>query len=406
MGDRLLSRRRMAGSLAVLAAAGAAPGKASPAEPGCGQAGVAVRFEPGPASSEWTPLQLPADQHVRVQGRIAGAVVPSILDTGATITVVDQSWAAALQLPVRDGFEARGLTAPMNGGYADGLCIRIGAALFGPLTAGVLDLSGLKGATRQDIGLVLGQDLLGSVVVEIDPARGRLRLHGRNEQGNWPGRRVTLRRTACRRHALPIVLEGRDPVDAILDVGSDAPLYVSPQYAWLSGLMTQRKISTAITAGGEGLERSLVATVSALGIAGVRFRNAPLIVPNRWNEPAPAVVGWPLLQPFRLVLDLGRDQAWLQPRPEALRDPLPRDRSGLGMRWVEGRLVIIHVAPGSPAETIGLRPGQIITRIDGAPVTLGDPRLRGRLGLRPPGTAYDLTLADGGEARLVLADYY
>ncbi|WP_082765680.1 MULTISPECIES: aspartyl protease family protein [unclassified Phenylobacterium] len=403
-----LSRRRVAGCLCLaVATLIATRGRTRPIASSCSHWPVGVRFEAGRPSSGWLRLGSPSDEHVRVTAFVRGAALPAIFDSGATVTVIDRAWARSLGLSLRDGFHARGLTGPMSGHFADGVSVRLAAATFEPVTVGVLDLDALKLSARRDIALILGQDLLASVVVEIDAASGRANLHAaRAKDARWPGRLVTLRRAECRRHVLPLSIEGRDPIDAVLDLGSSVPLYLAPEYARAHRLLADRKTSTALTAGGEGLEGGAIATLSALQVGGVTIPQVPVVVPEAWNEPSPALVGWPVLGKFRLFLDLAQDRLWLQPEPGALRVPLPKDRSGLGMAWMDGRLVIVHVARGSPAEAIGLRVGEIIAGIDGTPVAFEDPRLRSRLGARTAGTAYRLAMADGGERRLVLEDYY
>lgn len=73
--------------------------------------------------------------------------------------------------------------------------------------------------------------------------------------------------------------------------------------------------------------------------------------------------------------------------------------AGLGLK--EGRGVLVSsVMPGGPAEKAGIRPGDVITAIDGTPVD--DPNaFRNRIATTPPGTTVTLAvLRDGREQQI------
>lgn len=67
---------------------------------------------------------------------------------------------------------------------------------------------------------------------------------------------------------------------------------------------------------------------------------------------------------------------------------------GLTVRRIEGRPVIIAVEPGSEAARLGIRPGQVVTQVDGAPVERVLTRLLDELGSSSTPTARDLQSLD------------
>jgi S1-C subfamily serine protease len=82
-----------------------------------------------------------------------------------------------------------------------------------------------------------------------------------------------------------------------------------------------------------------------------------------------------------------------------IQDVTPDIAEAMGLKTVGGALVS-RVAPGSSAEKAGLRPGDVITSLDGKPVVNG-PDLRNRVGLMPPGSKVELTvLRDGKESKV------
>lgn len=408
MMGRSLSRREVACFLCFAATALTGSRSSARATASDCPRGIAdVRFDASARSTGWLRLDLGSDRHLRVRAEVGGISLPAIIDSGATITVVDRAWANKLRLTLREGFRAEGLTGRMIGYFADNVSVRIGNATFGDVTVGVLDQATFKHSVQNDLAIIIGQDLLRSMVVEIDFIRKRMKLHkGHDQPRRWSGAPVRLRRTQCGRHALPISVERRMPIDAVFDLGSNVPLYLAPDYAEAVELLKDRKTSTSVTAGGEGLALGQVTMLSCLEIGGAAIPKVPVVVPAAWNDSRPALVGWPVLSKFHMIMDLGHDVLWLRPEPDAIREPLPKDRSGLGTTWDRGHLRIVHVARGSPAEAIGLKAGESIIAVDGKRVDLHGVRNRPRLGSRPAGTVYVLTMADGSAHKLILQDYY
>lgn len=81
-------------------------------------------------------------------------------------------------------------------------------------------------------------------------------------------------------------------------------------------------------------------------------------------------------------------------------DPDTAQLYGLG---VEAGAVIVEVEPGSPADRVGLEPGDIVVAVDGEPVR-SMPDLAGRIQLRGPGDVIDLEVVRTGQSRTVSAE--
>lgn len=84
----------------------------------------------------------------------------------------------------------------------------------------------------------------------------------------------------------------------------------------------------------------------------------------------------------------------------------PEISSALGLRDVRG-VLINSVTAGSPAEQAGLRRGDVITKLDGQPVTDGN-ALRNRIASAGPGAEVALTIVRQGkeqELRAKLGEY-
>ena len=72
-----------------------------------------------------------------------------------------------------------------------------------------------------------------------------------------------------------------------------------------------------------------------------------------------------------------------------------------GAPWADGRIVVKQVVAGGPAHLAGIKPGDVITNIDGKPTEgsnfkeMVEHRLRGR-----EGTPVEIVLRRPGEAKL------
>jgi serine protease DegQ len=82
-----------------------------------------------------------------------------------------------------------------------------------------------------------------------------------------------------------------------------------------------------------------------------------------------------------------------------VQDLTPALAEAMGLE-LAGGAVVSEVEPGSAAALAGLRPGDVIARVDGQPILdAGD--LRNLIGVMPAGTGLDLVLYRAGQERSV-----
>jgi Do/DeqQ family serine protease len=85
----------------------------------------------------------------------------------------------------------------------------------------------------------------------------------------------------------------------------------------------------------------------------------------------------------------------------AMEDLTAANAKKAGVKTLEGAL-IVSVQPGSPAEKLGLRAGEVIVALNGRPVHSAA-ELRARLGLTPVGEEVELRILRGAETRNIKA---
>ena len=344
--------------------------------------------------------------HLLVSAQVAGRRLNALLDTGAASNVVDTQIARALTLPVTKVGVAAGMTGDVAVGSVSLPPIFLGAHQLRAGAASALDLTPFSLSSGRPIELVLGQPFFENVWVEIDFAERELRIAPLSVPEPVHERQLPLDSDDHGRLTVPVMLGGLRAVQAMHDLGSGIPIYVSPAYAENNLLLVTKKVSKSATVGAEGLSFSQISTLESISIAGFVIRDVPFQVPSAWNQKSQVVVGLPVWSRFRSLIDLRGKKLGLTPDYRLAGAPFSRDRSGIGAQRLSDRLRILFVSPGSPAEAAGLVAGDEIVRIDGEPVGPALYQRRPRPGAEPTGTVEELGLASGRRVTITLADYF
>jgi hypothetical protein len=208
--------------------------------------------------------------------------------------------------------------------------------------------------------------------------------------------------------SVPVSLLGRPVVQATFDTGSNSALIVSKDYAQRERLLENVRTTSSLGGGAEGVRVSTAAMLPRVEFGGVTFTDVPAGFPENWvADSVAANIGVDLLSRFRMITDYPRDRLLLLPYRDAASREFRRNRSGLRSLPRGDRLVVRHVSRGSPAEAAGWRAGEEIVAVNGW--RIGSPDFtdeRSYWGSGPAGTIVRLTMADGAQRTLTLADYY
>jgi len=353
----------------------------------------------------WIPFSIEKLPYIELPVSINGIASAAIIDSGARRTILDSAFALRLGLRARPGFKGVGLTGQIFGAYADGLQIQLGDQTLANISAAVLDLSGIAAILGHPVELLIGHELFEANLVEIDFPASRLRLWPAGAEIDMGVTPFPLGKASDRLRTLPLQLLGQVETSAAIDLGSEIPLYLDPALVENTRLLERRPSSTSATIGAEGIELSRIAVLPSIELGGVRFTDVPVQVPTRWKFASPAVAGLPILNRFHMALDFESSQAWLRALPDMLEKPFPKDRSGIGAAPANDRLLVIHVAPGSPAAKAGLAAGDEIVLVNDQEIE-DYLRSRKRVGHQPTGTIVNLRLSNGIAISLELEDYF
>jgi len=206
---------------------------------------------------------------------------------------------------------------------------------------------------------------------------------------------------------VPATLEGHLGTFAV-DTGNSSSLVVQHVWSDAVGLTDRMKNGLAMTSFGDGGEsRNLASRMDRLSLGG----NTIIGFVGRYTQDKKGAfasiseagnIGNEILPNFIVTFDYAREQMWLEPRPGFR--PLPFSRSGMSLfKATPDAFTVVNMVPGGPAESAGLKKGDVITAIDGKPAKELSGRDVLRLMTRAEGTKVALEYTrDGKPAKVEL----
>lgn len=316
-------------------------------------------------------------RHVWLRASIDGGPEQDFLfDTGASVTVLDSTFAATHGIATEGRMQAAGAGASGSAAFAKlgSLTVRgadgDGVTLH-DLRVAVLSVNPMFAPYFwRELAGIVGYDFISRFVVTIDYDRGVLVLSD-----------PKTFRFAGTEAPLPMVMNGvvpalRGTLDGKyeglfrLDVGSSSTVDLHAPFAKRHGL--ERRLRGARVVSGAGFGGHFT---SALGRA-----REMAFGPYHWADPMVSVshategafaseefagnIGNRILERFRVTLDYDGRRVWLEPGAR-YRDRDSFTRAGALLVREDGRVTARSVLAGSPAARAGLREGDEVTAVDG-----------------------------------------
>ena len=274
-----------------------------------------LRFPEG-GTSGWTPFVVKNAATPTVQVRIAGREVTALIDSGAQYSVIDRALVEALGLTTFFDMPmvAYGVGGQPQVGRGVTLDVTVGSLVVEGLRAAILDLGPLAQAAGLGAPLVLGQDLLGEAVLDLDMKRRRARLVDPADHVVSPALRpVAVKRSGTALTA-EVTVEGA-VMRAVVDTGFSSLIALSQGAAEAAGLLDGRAetAGSSIVLGGVARARVIEARTVTFGddlwrgVATPVFADSPL--PNYPD----ALLGVAAFEDREVALDLGRGRLNVAP---------------------------------------------------------------------------------------------
>ncbi len=354
-------------------------------------------------------------RHIYLPARIAGRDEDMyfLLDSGASMTVIDSAVAAGMGLPSGGAVPGAGA-----GGMADFHLTRVPGLIVGGIelseqTAITFPVAGLLRKFEEvEIGGVLGYDFLSRFVTRIDFERSIITFA---EPDSFSPRGSEAIIEAPLVHNIFTVPASIDTIGATfyLDTGANSSL-LHASFAERTGVAGGRRTIPMAILGAGGSETASLCRFDSLRVGGFSIARPVLAIARSMKgigglENVDGIVGNDVLERFTVTLDYENQRVFLE-RNARFDEAFHPDRSGLQLARAEnGGFVIVSVLPDSPASEAGFKPGDRIERIAGTSAGRF-PSLREVLAMfeAAEGTIYEIEVSRSGGAKtlsLKLASY-
>jgi len=266
-----------------------------------------VAFGPD-GSSGWLAYDEPRALVPTVSVVIAGQAVRALVDSGAQYSVIDRGLFDALGLTgtVDLPLVAYGVGGGAQMGRGTTLRIDVGTMRIEGLRAAILALGPLAMRDGLSAPLILGQDVLGQSVLELDTVGRQLRFLARAGHV-MPTDAVPI---AVRRSqgalSTQVTVEGAT-LEAVVDTGASALLALAEEAARGAGLLDGRdsQKSASIVLGGAIASQVVRARTITIGDQLYRDAATPIYADVALPGFPTALVGMEAFVGRRVVLDLG-----------------------------------------------------------------------------------------------------
>lgn len=305
-----------------------------------------------------------------------------ILDTGASITVIDTKAAKALHLMPSGKEVENGAAGRAEALIFKGTTLRFPNVEAVSLTVYGLPLDFMSYSFGRKIGGVIGNDIIKEFVVEIDYQSQIINFYeprGYQYSGGGEIIPVTLELEGYPFMRLSVEPEGRTTAldgKFELDTGStEAFLFNMPfvnKHQLLKSLSKAKQIRTG-GVGGSG--RAFIGRVKSVGLGRFAFKNSVArFFQDTGGDNASAkydgLIGGEIFRRFKVIFDYSRRRMILEPNAN-LSEPFEEDMSGLDVA-AEGddfsTVFVNGVEAKSPAAEAGIQEEDVIKAIDARPV--------------------------------------
>lgn len=363
------------------------------------------------AEARWVPFTLTSANHLRFAMTIDGVAAQALLDTGLNHSAVSREFArrAKLTIDTKDAAAGIALGGAIRVDWAPTKTVAFGALNRKGGRVAVIDLPKLLASASGDAEVLVGTDLIAPNAIDIDFANRRFRLL---PSGRMPfaGTRVPMTLQAGSGLYLTEATLGKRRVRPLLvDTGDGGSLSVA-RSQWRAAAVKGARVTSTIAFGAGGVVDAGLTVTDKVTLGGVPTGPIELRIEGDGGFTKQVRVagriGTGLLLRYRVLLDPAAGQMVVMPNPTAPPAPL-KSTSGLLLGYDRARLRVLHVMSGGPGAKAGWKTDELICAVDGKPVSLTpDGGVDVRWGTDAPGRVVKLTLCDGAERSLTLANFY
>jgi outer membrane lipoprotein-sorting protein len=379
-----------------------------PPEPG----GRDYEFTAGNAAED-IPFRF-IENHLFIPVSIAGVERLWVLDTGASMSVIDQSFADEMGLKTEGNLKGSGAGGTVDIGITTLPPFEVEGIRFGEQKVAVIDMAELIRRIGVETPGILGFDFLSRFVTRIDFANELISFYD-PESFTYMGQGTELDahidESVFKTHA---TLDGSLSGTWLFDIGASGT-HLDPYYVQKGGYADRK-----------GVLRMAHGAANEYQLKGVRadriefggFALDRLLIgfaPGAGNVDAPGdrlgILGNNVFRNFVVYVDYVNEKVILE-KGDRFNQPWPEDRSGLNVEWTADHqgIEVLYVSPGTPAEEAGFQKGDVLKSINGKTIEPAGGVLAVRELLREePGVTHKIVVDREGrekKMKITLADLY
>jgi hypothetical protein len=289
-----------------------------------------------------------------------------LVDTGSSVTLVSPQFAG------RYGFQHSANTHPpvrirsAQGGTISLPAINVkrlqlGEASFLNVPAFTYDCAELSAHFGVRIDGILGFPLFRDVVFSLDYPQSRLVITTAGPTPLLPGSLIPFNNE--RRTPIVTLTLGDESFTALIDSGSDGPLMLNPVGLHPEFTYGPRPGGTVGTLTGDRSQQ--IGRLREPLVIGAYSLQRPLVdLTDQLSS-----IGGEILKNFCVTFDPPRNNVTFFRDTTATIATSPRRSTGLSFTKSPAYWRVAGIVPGSPAEEAGIRPGDLVARINGEPVS-------------------------------------
>jgi len=352
------------------------------------------------------PFQL-SNNLVLLQLRVNNSRPLWFLFSTASTSVIDTRIAKELGLPIQGNEKSMPAGNSIGPGSIAGVSFSLPGVTALNQTVAVLPLEFLSSIMGQPVAGLIGYDLIGQFVIEVDYATGKINVYAPSAYRYTGSGDFLPIKFIDKRPFVPvkITMKGGEAAEGTfeLETASSGVMVVRRSFAEVHQLLNSVKgfrLGNVSGAGGS-MFRTLQGRVRNVQVARFMINN-PLVSFSQAEgakTDGDGQIGGEVLRRFRLILDYSRRRIILEPNKHLV-EPIEGDMSGFEL-VAEGEglktLTINEVLANSPAAEAGLQEEDELIAINGRPVTeFSLEQIRQML--KREGKEYVLTLKRGSQA--------
>lgn len=296
-----------------------------------------------------------------------------VLDTGASMSVIDDDFASELGLELSGSVTGSGAGNAVEVSFATLPPYSVGDIEFAEQNVGVIEIAELFRRTSDlEIVGILGYDFLSRFVTRVDYANETLTFYD-PATFEYEGEGVVLDAALSgNTFTVPVTVDGEFGGRWSVDLGAGGSAFHYP-YAVEHGLLDRPGVDVVGFGAGGSITKKLQA-YETMELAGHEVDDAWITVPDTEvvgafsNTELTGNLGNTLFRHFVLTLDYERQQVIVEKGDDFGRN-FPHGKAGVGFWRPEGEGVeVLYVSGGTPADEAGFEEGDTLVSINGISV--------------------------------------